>query len=195
LTTDPDRTGAGGGDAVRDLEGRSFRFRLSRADMVAYEIAVRRLDWRTRVILTLMVGLAGLTVAVLPDSLPSWIWWALTVLLLAGAMTGSVVFTNMDIRRRAVVHRLPGGDTTVELRGDGVFEAADGSDRLVPYRAVEGVFETPGHLFLKVAEGPVAIPLSAFAADGDMAATAEWLRERVFRARRPAAAGVPGEMS
>jgi hypothetical protein len=175
------------GMAARDFTGRRYRFRLSRSDLIAYEIAAQRLDWRMRVVLTLMIGLAGLTVAVLPESVPAWLWWTVTVCLLAGAMGASVVYTNMGIRRRAAAHRLPEGETTVALLAEGIFEEADGRDRTVPYGAIGGLFETPGHLLLKAAQGPVVLPLAAFDGQAEMAAAAEWLRERIFRAKRQAA--------
>lgn len=161
--------------------------------MIAYEIATQRLDWRTRVMLTLMVGLAGVTVAVLPDSLPGWLWWGVTALLLAVATVASVVYTNVGIRRRAAAHRLPAGDTTVALLPEGIFEEADGSDRTVPYAAIAGLFETPVQVSLKVAQGPVILPLAAFDDPAEMAGVAEWLRERIFRAKRQAAE--PGQKS
>lgn len=185
LSGEPEREAAG--PAARDFSGRRYRFRLSRSDMIAYEIAAQRLDWRTRVVLTLMVGLAGLTVAVLPESVPAWLWWVLTASLLAGAMAASVAYTNMGIRRRASSHRLPESETTVALLPEGIFEEADGRDRTVPYAAIGGLFETPAHLLLKAAQGPVVLPLAAFDGPVEMAGAAEWLRERIFRAKRQAA--------
>jgi len=194
LTTAPEGPEGGdtGGAAARDPLGRRFVFRLAPVDMIAYEMAVHRLDWRTRVVLTVMVGIAGLTVAALPAGMPTWLWWTLAVVLLAGAVAASVVYTNLGIRRRVRAHVLPAGDTTVELRPDAVFEAAGGRERAVPYAALGGLVETPGQLFLKAAQGPVVLPLAAFEGADDMAAVAEWLRDKVFRARREAAARSDG---
>ena len=71
-------------------------------------------------------------------------------------------------------------------------EAAGGRERTIPYVAVGGVLEAREHVFLKVAERPVVLPLAAFGGADDMVAAAEWLRETVFRARCAGASRAEG---
>lgn len=163
--------------------GREFRFQLSQADVIAYEVRTQVLDWRTKLMLLLLVSVAGLVLSVLATSVPAWLWWSLAALFVVAALAASVVYPNIQLRRRAAAYRLPTSDTVVTVESDGVIESAEGLSRHVSWRAIKGIAEGPGHLFLTTQEGPIILPYGAFEDEAEFLATSEAIREAVFRAK------------
>lgn len=177
-------TGEGG-----ELPSRQFVFRLAAADIIAYEVRVQTLDRRTKLLLVVFVGVAGLILTALPDSLPAWIWGSLAGVAVIASLAAAIIYPNLQARRRAAAWKLPSGETTVIIGPDGVTETADGHGRRIPYRAIAGVAEGAGHLFLTTAQGPVILPAHVFRDAADYAAVSDAVREAAFRARKAVGGG------
>lgn len=170
---------------------RQYRFQLTPADVIAYEVRTQVLDWRIKLMLLLLVSIAGLVLSALPASVPAWLWWSLAVLAVIGALAAAVVYPNIQLRRRAASYPLPAGETVVTVEPDGVTESVEGRSRRVSWRAIKSIAEGPGHLFLTTQDGPIIMPYGAFDDEADFLATSEAIREAVFRARpaQPKASG------
>lgn len=170
----PDATGA---------KPRQYRFQLTPADVIAYEVRTQVLDWRIKLMLLLLVSIAGLVLSALTASIPAWLWWSLAALAAIAALAAAVIYPNIQLRRRAAAYRLPVGDTVVTIERDAVTESAEGRTRRVSWRAIKSIAEGPGHLFLTTQEGPIILPYGAFDDEADFLATSEAIREAVFRAK------------
>ena len=96
---------------------------------------------------------------------------------------GAILWSNLEVRRKAAALGIPDGAVELEDLGDRLSERSADGVRDVAVEDVAQVVTTVGHVFIRAGVRPVIIPAAAFASPAEMAAFAQ----RWDRASRDAA--------
>lgn len=162
---------------------RSFAYRLTQADVLAYASLKQELTvWGKLRWLTLIV-VGGILAGILPESLSALWWWVIVFGIVIMAAIFGTVLTKIACRYSASRMKLPSGDILLEVWGDHLFEQSADGNRSVALEQIAQVIPTAERLFIRIAPQPVIIPASAFQNDTDMGSFAQWLDEASERAQ------------
>lgn len=174
-------------DAENERPARKLSYRLEHADLVACEFQTAKLDLPMKAVLTIIVGVGGLIVAALPETMSRFLWWGITLAILAVAALAALVFPTWAIRRRAGRLKTPQGDTVVEDRGSHIVETTADDSRTLRLDEIADVLFGPDHLFLMTSARPIILPVAAFVDLDDMNYYGLQLSRDAKQARQPAA--------
>jgi len=138
-----------------------YRYRLTPADIVAYErLPGERTGWR-KAALFLPPMAIGMLAGLLEDELGVWWWAAVAGLFLVWAIVGLAVF-NWRVLRRARARAAREGRTQVEDWGDRlVIRSEAGTTRLAD-ETIGRVVVTDGHVHILWRGGSLILPRRAF---------------------------------
>lgn len=160
---------------------RTFEYRLTPQDAVAYSVQRHVLTRGEKFKVMLLVGGAGLIATSLPQHWPPLWWWAAAIGMVACACVLAIVWTNFYARKGATKLDAPTGPVRLEEWSDRVVEQSGRGERTAPMDRISEVIATPQHVFLRVGCTPLIVPAAAFADASDMAAFAE----RIDAASKP----------
>ena len=142
---------------------RRLSYELGPADWLAYEFQTTTLTWSMKAVMTVIIGIAGLAVGALPDTLGSALWWLATIFLLLVGAISALMFPTWAIRRRAAAWPQQTGKVVLEEQNDVVTEQGPAGTRSLDRADLIGVVQGTEHLFIRTANRPVIVPASAFA--------------------------------
>ena len=159
------------------------RYRLARADALAYERLPGELSGRAKFALIIWLALPGAVSGLLADEVSVRIWWLSLVAMVVFALGVAMVVSRMIATGRAARHPIPDGEVTLEQWGDHLAEFADGRARFVAMEAIGRVIDTPEHIFVCAERFPIIVPRAAFEDERDMRLFAGWLDEESSNAQ------------
>jgi hypothetical protein len=152
-------------------------YRLTRADVAAYEALPREFQGRAKLLLVLSLVAMGLPLATLADAVGlnvhAWDVWqemvAVVVLVLVWTAAVSLVLT-LARRRRVARYALPAGETRITADSAGLRVDEDEVTMRHSWSDVAAVTPGRAHVFFDVAQArPVIVPLRAFGDADEMA--------------------------
>jgi hypothetical protein len=158
-----------------------MRYRLTRADALAWFALSREMTWPGRLAFILWFALAGAVLAVLPPavvgatgSLRSWAVLAVVVLVQYALMVGVMTLRRHWRARRMLAQHV---DVVLEVWGDHLGATRAGVVLNVAPELIRQVVVTDAHVFLDILNDVLIVPLHAFADLAEMQAFgAEWDR-------------------
>lgn len=154
---------------------RLLRYTLGPADSLAFAILRHELTGWQKLRLLVIVGLSGLATGMLPTDIGAVYWWAAVAAILGIGAAGAILWSNLEVRRKAARLGIPGGAIELCDLGDRLSERSAQGVREVKVEDVAQVVATAGHVFIRVGVRPLVIPASAFADRADMMAfAAHW---------------------
>jgi hypothetical protein len=160
-----------------------YRYRLSRADALAYFELSRELTGWEKFQYVIAIFAAGMLIGVLPTDWTPLAWWSAAAGIVFLTIVLALGWMNFRIRRQAAALSLPVGDVTLEEWGDHLSERAASGDRFIAYEMIGQVIETPGRVFVRVDDTPLIVPAAAFADLADMTAFARRIDELSSRSQ------------
>jgi hypothetical protein len=160
---------------------RTLDYSVSRADALAFTMLRHELTGWDKFRLLVVVGVAGLLAGLVPDDLGRTAWWLAVGVILALGAGAAILWTNIDVRRRASALPIPVGQVSLRQWDDHLSQHHATWVRRVDYDRILHVTCTQGHVFIRVDEVPVILPAAAFANMDDMQAFAADIDERSER--------------
>lgn len=152
---------------------RTLSYSLTRADALAYMLLRHELTGWEKFRLLVCVASGGLLVGLLPADMSRSGWWAAAVAIMALFSVLAVVWSNVEVRRRAAKLPLPSGEVALERLDDGLHERSNAGVRHVAYAGIAQVIATEAHVFVRAEPQPVIVPRSAFESTAEMRAFAD----------------------
>lgn len=157
---------------------RTLAYTVSRADALAFAVLRHELTAWDKLRLLLLISVAGLLAGIVPRDIGPALWWTSIVALLVGAGVAAVVWTNLDVRRKAATLPIVEGQATLDQWEDRLIEHRLSGTRQVDVDRIVQVVCTDRHIFIREGALPVIIPLAAFRDQEDMQDFAADIDER-----------------
>ena len=152
--------------------GRVLRYALGPADRLAFAVLPRELTLWEKLRLLVIVGVAGLLAGMLPEDMGRFAWWASAAAILVVGGAGAILWSNIEVRRKAAALGVPEGEVELEDCGDYLQERAADGVRDFSSGDIAQVVVTAGHVFIRAGDRPLIVPAAAFAARAEMEAFA-----------------------
>ncbi len=152
---------------------RVLRYTLGPADRLAFALLRHELTGWEKLRLLVIVGISGLTAGMLPEDMDPVAWWASVAAILVVGGAAAVLWSNLEVRRKAARLGTPDGAVELEDLGDRLSERSADGVRDVAAGEVAQVVTTAGHVFIRTPTRPLIVPAAAFAGREAMAAFAE----------------------
>ncbi|MBZ9678063.1 hypothetical protein [Mesorhizobium sp. ES1-1] len=159
------------------------RYRLARADALAYERLPGELSAQAKFALIVWLALPGAVSGFLAGEVSAWAWWLSLVAMVVFAPGVAMIVSKLIVSRRAARHPIPEDEVTLEQWGDHLAEFADGRARFVAMETIGRVIDTPNHVFVCAERYPIIVPRAAFEDERDMRLFAGWLDEESSNAQ------------
>lgn len=162
---------------------RTFTYRLTPADALAYASLKQELTAWGKARWIFLIAAGGVTAGMLPEKLSPFWWWMIVFgIAILIALLGAVL-TKAAAERTAGRMKPPSGDIVLEVWGDHLLEQTDGGNRSIAFEQIAQVIPSAERLFVRIAPQPVIVPAAAFEDAADMASFAGWLDEASARAQ------------
>jgi len=155
-----------------------YRFSLTPADRLAFAMLRRELTGWEKFRLLVIVGIAGLIAGILPEDMRPIAWWAAVALILSAGAAAAILWSNIEIRRKAARLDAPKGEILVEEWGDQLVVRSDKDTQYLSYDQIGNVVVSDTHVFILHHGAPVIVPLRAFEDRQAMGAFAEVVDKR-----------------
>jgi hypothetical protein len=162
---------------------RTRRYKLTRADALAYERLPGEISGRGKFALLLWLALPALIAGILSDEVSATVWWTVSATAMVLALGSAVIVSRMIGQRRAAMHPVPVGEVRLEQWTGHLAEFADGRARLASMTTIGKVITTPEHVFVCAGRFPMIVPRAAFDDERDMLEFADWLDEESSKAQ------------
>jgi len=156
----------------------TYRFSLTPADRLAFAMLRRELTGWEKFRLIIIVGIAGLAAGMLPEDMGAIAWWATVAIILLIGAAAAILWSNVEVRRRARALDAPKGDMVVEEWGDHIAVRSEKGTQNLAYEQIGNVVISDAHVFILFHGGPVILPLRAFADAVEMRAFGETVDRR-----------------
>ena len=156
---------------------RVLRYTLGPADRLAFAMLRHQLTGWEKLRLLVILGIAGLLAGMLPEAMGAVAWWAAVAVILGVGAAAAILWSNVEIRRKAAALDVPDGAVELDDRGDILSERSATGEREIAIEDVAQVVTTDRHVFIRAGLRPVIIPAAAFVDGQDMAAFAAALDE------------------
>lgn len=160
---------------------RTLAYTVARADALAFTMLRHELSGWDKFRLLVLIGLAGLAAGMVPEDIGPLLWWAVVGLILAAGGAAAILWTNVDVRRKAAALPIPAEQVTLRQWEDHLAEHHAAGVRRVDYDRIAGVTCTQAHVFIRADSVPVIVPLAAFGIREEMQAFADDIDERSRR--------------
>ena len=157
---------------------RTLAYTVSRADALAFAVLRHELTGWDKLRLLLLISAAGLLAGIIPQDIGPVLWWTSIVAILVVAGVAAVVWTNLDVRRKAATLPIVEGHATLDQWEDRLTEHRLSGTRQVDIDRITQVVCTDRHVFIREGALPVIIPLAAFRDQEDMQDFAADIDER-----------------
>jgi membrane protein implicated in regulation of membrane protease activity len=152
-------------------------------DWLAFEFCAAKLTCPMKMVMTVIIGLAGLAVGALPDTLAATLWWLAAIFILLVGAIAALIYPTWVIRRRAKQWAGQSGAFDLEERNGFLTERGPKGLRHITSADMAEVMWSEGHLFIRTRDRPVIIPLAAFADKDEMMQIGQRLQECARHAR------------
>jgi hypothetical protein len=152
---------------------RVLRYSLGPADRLAFVMLRHELRGWEKLRLLAVVGVAGLATGLLPEGMGAVAWWAAAIAIMSAGAAAAILWSNLEVRRKAARLGVPDGAIELHDLGDRLSEHSAHGTREVAAAEVAQVIATDRHIFVRTADRPLIVPAAAFADREDMAAFAE----------------------
>lgn len=153
--------------------GRVLRYALGPADRLAFAVLPRELTLWEKLRLLVIVGVAGLLAGMLPEDMGRLAWWASVAAILVVGGAGAILWSNIEVRRKAAALAVPDGAVELEDCGDHLAEHSADGVRSVSGEDIAQVVATASHVFVRAGDRPLIVPAAAFADRAEMEAFAQ----------------------
>lgn len=161
---------------------RTFTYTVTRADALAWAVLRHELTGWDKLRLLLLISVAGLAAGMVPRTLDPVAWWSIVLGILAAAAVAAIVWTNVDVRRKAAALPVATGPMTLMQWEDRLTEHHSSGRRDVDIDRITQVVVAERHLFIREGTAPLIIPVAAFRDMEDMRAFAADIDQRSRRA-------------
>lgn len=160
----------------------TYRFTLTPADRLAFAMLRRELTGWEKFRLIVIIGIAGMAAGLLPEDMRPLAWWATVALILLTGAAAAILWSNVEVRRRATALGVPKGEIVVEEWGDHIAVRSEKGAQNLAYDQIGNVVVSDAHVFILYHGGPLILPLRAFADAGAMRAFGEVVDRRSHEA-------------
>jgi hypothetical protein len=157
---------------------RTLTYAVARADALAWTVLRHELTGWDKLRLLLLISVAGLAAGMVPRTLDPVTWWSIVLGILGAAAVAAIVWTNVDVRRKAAALPIMTGPATLMQWQDRLTEHRSSGRRDVDIDRITQVVVTERHLFIREGAVPLIIPVAAFRDLEDMRAFAADLDEK-----------------
>lgn len=157
---------------------RTLGYTVTRADALAFTMLRHELTGWDKLRLLALIGVAGLLAGMVPHEIGRLFWWIAIAAILGVAAIAAIVWTNLDVRRKAASLPVPAGQVMLRQWDDHLSEHHAAGVRRVDYDRISHVVCTQSHVFIRADAVPVIVPLAAFKDTEDMRAFAADIDER-----------------
>jgi len=155
-----------------------YRYSLTPADRLAFAMLRRELTGWEKFRLIVIVGISGMMAGILPEDMRPVAWWAAVALILLTGAAAAILWSNLEIRRKASALDVPKGEILVEVWDDHLVVRSQAGLQHLPYEMIGNVVATDAHVFILLHGAPVIVPLRAFEDRQAMRAFAEVVDKR-----------------
>jgi hypothetical protein len=155
-----------------------YRFSLTPADRLAFAMLRRELTGWEKFRLIVIIGISGMMAGVLPEHMRPVAWWAAVALILSAGAAAAILWSNLEIRRKASALDVPKGEILVEEWGDHLVVRSDKGTQHLGHDQIGNVVVSDAHVFILLHGAPVIVPLRAFEDRHAMRAFAEVVDKR-----------------
>ena len=160
---------------------RTLAYEVTRADALAFTMLRHELSGWDKLRLIVLIGVAGLLAGLVPHEIGRLFWWIAVGAILSAAGIAAIVWTNLDVRRKAASLPVPGGRVRLEQWDDHLEEHHAAGVRRVDYDRISHAVLTQDHVFIRGEAVPVIVPRGAFETMEDMQAFAADIDKRSSR--------------
>jgi hypothetical protein len=141
---------------------RVLRYTLGPADRLAFAMLRHELTGWEKLRLLVILGVAGLLAGMLPEDMGAMAWWAAVALILGFGAATAILWSNLEIRRKAAALNVPKGAVETEEWVDRLVVRSQAGTQDLAYELIGQVIITDAHVFILYDRGPTIVPLRAF---------------------------------